>query len=110
LAQDNAEEAQRVLDRLTFEAPLERMALDTQLLRVDLNLKRKEYLRAFATCQALLPLAEKQPQESQVLYCFVESGLALGKTAEAQRVLRRLVKEFPYSEGAAKGKALWERR
>ncbi len=104
------EEAQRALDLLAFDLPLERMSLETGLLRVRLSLKRKEFQRAFTRCQALLHVAEGDPQKSGVLYGLLEAGLALGKTDEAQRALNRLLQEFPYSEAAAQAKDQWAAR
>jgi len=104
------DDAQRALDLLTFERPLERLALDTGWLRVQVSLKRKEYQRAFTAARTLLAVAENDPRKSNLLYALVEAGLALGKTAEAQQALSQLIKEFPYSEAAARAKDQWGSR
>ena len=93
-----------------FERPLERLALDTGLLRVQVSLKRKEYQRAFTAARALLVVAPEDPRKSSLLYTLVEAGLVLGKTDEAQRALGQLIKEFPYSEAAARAKDQWGNR
>ena len=104
---DQFDEARQALDWLTFEFPLERMSVGTSLLAIELALKQKEFRRAFTGCQRLLPVAENDPQQSRVLFATVESGLASGKIEEARRALARLLKEFPYSESAAKAKDRW---
>jgi hypothetical protein len=50
------------------------------------------------------------PRRSEILYALVESGLALGKQEAAQKALGRLLKEFPYSEAAAKAKDRWVKK
>jgi tetratricopeptide (TPR) repeat protein len=101
------EDAQDALDRLQLEMPQERMSLDTGLLALNLELARKEFHRAFTDGQTLLTLVGDDPRQSEVLYALVESAQALGKTAEAQKALTRLLKDFPYSESAAKAKDKW---
>jgi tetratricopeptide (TPR) repeat protein len=105
LAEGNYEEAQRALDLLAFENPLDRLSLETGLVRTDLSLKRKEFQRAFNRSQALLFAPGDSPQKAGLLGAAVESSQALGKTADAQRALRQLLTEFPFSEAAARAKA-----
>jgi TolA-binding protein len=71
---------------------------------------RKEFQRAFTDGQTLLAAAGSDPRQSEVLYTLVETGLALGKTEDAQRALGRLLKDFPYSESAAKAKDRWTKK
>ena len=101
------DDAQTALDRLLFEIPLERMALGTGLLKIRLALAQKEFQRAFTGCRLLAPVAENEPRQSELLYDTVEASLALGKVDEARQALARLLKNFPYSESAAKAKAQW---
>ena len=102
---DQLDDARQALDALTFEFPLERLAVATSLLEIELSLKQKEYQRAFTGCQRLLPVAENDPLQSQVLYATIEAGRVLGKTEDTRRAMTRLLKQFPYSEAAAKAKA-----
>ncbi len=104
------DDAQEALDRLQLDSPLERMSLDDGLLALDLALGRKEYQRALTGGQTLLSVAGDDPRQADVLYAMVESGLALGKQEEAQRVLGRLLQDFPYSEAAAKAKDRWTKK
>jgi outer membrane protein assembly factor BamD (BamD/ComL family) len=104
------EEAQEALDRLQLEMPLERMSLDTGLLALNLEMGRKELQRAFNDGQTLLAMAGDDPRQSEVLYAVVESGLALGKEQDAQQALGRLLKNYPYSEAAAKAKDRWSKK
>jgi len=101
------ERAERTLDRLVFEFPLERMSVNVGLLRLNLCPKRKEFSRAFQLCRALLNTAESDPHKADLLFGVVEAGLAADKHAEAERALRELLKSFPYSEAAARAKELW---
>jgi len=104
------EDAQAALDRLQLDMPLERMTLDTGLLALNLDMRRKEFQRAFTDGQALLALAGGDPRESEILFTLVETGLSLGETEEAQRALGQLLKDFPYSESAAKAKDRWAKK
>ena len=99
------EAAQTALDRLTVEIPAERMSLGTGLLKIKLALARKEFQRAYAHSHRLLPVAENEPRQSEILYNLIESSQALGKAEESRRALSQLLKDFPYSESAAKAKA-----
>jgi len=101
------DDAQQALDWLEMEISAERMSLDTGLLQIQLELQHKEFQRAFTGCQLLSPVAENEPRQSETLYGTVESGLALGKTDDARRALTQLLKDFPYSEAAAKAKDKW---
>jgi tetratricopeptide (TPR) repeat protein len=104
------DEAQTALDRLELDTPLERMSLDAGLQALSLDMGRKEYRRAFYDGQALLAAAGDDPRQSEVLYKIVEAGVALGRNEDAQRALGRLLKEFPYSESAAKAKDRWNKK
>jgi tetratricopeptide (TPR) repeat protein len=104
------DDAQEALDRLQSERPLERMSLDAGLLALDLELARKEFQRALTDGHTLLTVAGDDPREAEVLYAVVQSGLALGKEQEAQRALGRMLKDFPYSEAAAKAKDRWSKK
>jgi tetratricopeptide (TPR) repeat protein len=104
------DDAQEALDRLQLDMPLERMSLDTGLLALNLALARKEYQRALADGQTLLAVAGQDPRQSEILYALVEAGLALGQQETAQKALGRLLKDFPYSEAAAKAKDRWTKK
>ena len=110
LAHSRWEDAQAALDRLQLDLPVERMSLDTGLLALNLAKGRKEFQRAFTAGQTLLALAGGDPRQSEILFTLVETGLSLGKTEEAQRALGQLLKEFPYSEFAAKAKDRWTKK
>jgi len=104
------EDAQEALDRLQLERPLERISLDTGLLALDAAMGRKEFRRAFTDGQTLLAAAGDDPRQSEILLTVVETGLILGRQAEAQKALGRLLKDFPYSEAAAKAKDRWTKK
>jgi hypothetical protein len=104
------DDAQAALDQLQLESPLERISLDTRLLVLHLELGRKEFQRALMDGQTLLKVAGDDPRQSEILFTVVETGLALGKEQEAQRALDHLLKDFPYSEAAAKAKDRWTKR
>jgi hypothetical protein len=104
------EQAQSALDRLELEMPLERMSLDTGLLALSLEMGRKEFQRALIDGETLLAAAGDDPRQSEVLFAVVETSLALGKKEDAQRALGHLLKDFPYSEAAAKAKDRWMKK
>ncbi len=101
------DDAQQALDWLALEIPMERMALATGLLEVQLELQHKEFQRAFTGCRLLAPVAENDPRRSELLYVTIEASLALGKTDDAHHAQAQLLKDFPYSESAAKAKDKW---
>ena len=78
------------------------------MLRLKLNLKRREFNRAFQLGHALANAADGDPQKAEVLDAMIESGLALGKSGEAREALRELLKSFPFSEAAANAKERWD--
>jgi tetratricopeptide (TPR) repeat protein len=104
------EDAQQSLDKLQLDLPVERMSLDAGLLRLNLELGRKQFQNAFTGSRTLLRIAEGSQRQSEILYVRVESGLALGKREEAQRALQQLLRDFPYSEAAAKAKDKWTQK
>lgn len=101
------DDAQKALDALMFDIPAERMSLDAGLPEIELELQRKEFQRAFTSCRLLSAVAENDSRRSELLYATVVSGLALGKTEEARQALAQLLRDFPYSEAAAKAKDQW---
>jgi hypothetical protein len=107
LAQGNLDEAQQALDQLYTERPVERLSLDTGLLRLRLDLERKCYRRALAGATALRLLAGRDPRRAEVLYAQAQAGLALERKTEAGKAIRELLQDFPYSESAAKAKDQW---
>jgi TolA-binding protein len=104
------DDAQAALDNLQMESPLERISLDTGLLTLHLELGRKEFGRALVDGNTLLKAAGDDPRQSEILFTVVEAGLATGKEQEAQKALDRLLKNFPYSEAAAKAKDRWTKK
>ncbi len=109
LEHNQFDDAQQALDWLIFEIPTERMSLATGLLEIQLELQHKEFQRAFTGCRLLAPVAVDDPRRSELLYDTIESGRALGKTDEARHAQAQLLKDFPYSESAAKAKDRWPR-
>ena len=107
LEQGNLDEAQLALDRLYLERPMERLSLETGLLRVQLDLARKCYRRAFAGATTSKLLAGRDPRRSELIYAQAEAGFALDRKTEAGKAIRELLKDFPYSESAAKAKDKW---
>jgi TolA-binding protein len=73
-------------------------------------LGRKEFQRAFTTARLLLPMSQGDPRRSELLYDLAEAGYALGRTNQARPVVLELLKNFPYSESAAKAKDKWGRQ
>ena len=101
------QDAEQQLDRFAFDAPLERLAPDVAWLRVQLSLRQGESRRAFSAARAALQAVGRVHERSALLGTVVETGLAIGRTDEAERALRELLRDFPYSEAAAKAKERW---
>ncbi len=108
--QGNFDEAEQILDRLLFEVPLEHLSLDAGLVRLDLDLKRKCYHRAFTGSRTLLHVVGHDPRKADILYAQAQAAYALGKTEDARHAVLTLLKEFPYSEPAAKAEDQWGKR
>ncbi len=105
LRQGSLEAAGEALDRLLAEAPLERLAVEPALLQLALFQARQEYQRTWLLSQRLLPQARGHPRESEWLLAAFTAGSALDKTAEVRQIRERLLREFPYSEAAARAKS-----
>ena len=105
--QNQLDQAWAALAGWQLDFPLERLSPGSGLVEVKLALRQKECKRAFTLCQKLVPLAKDDLNLPELLYDTVESGMAVGRRNEANQALKRLVKEFPYSEAAAKANSKW---
>jgi TolA-binding protein len=85
------------------------MSMEAGLIRLRLSLKRKEYQRTFTTARVLLSANPKDPQRGEVLYDLAQAGYALGKTNQARQAVLELLRDFPFSEPAARAKDQWAR-
>ena len=107
LEQNQLTQAWAALDGLRLEFPLERLSPNSGLIEVNLAMRQKAFNRAFTACHRLVPLAKDDLHLPELLYDTVESGMSTGRQDDANLALKRLVKEFPYSEAAAKANSKW---
>ena len=99
--------AEEIIRQIESETPSERLSPQTGLPMILVHLGRKEYPLALSRCQRLLYSATVDAQQAQVLYYLAETELALGREDAAQDTLKKLFKEHPYSEAAARAKDRW---
>jgi len=100
---DGAEEMVRSVE---WQWPLERLAPESGALLVKVYMARKEWPRALARCQRLLPVAVNDNFQAELLFDMMKIQRALGLPQAAAGTLARLLKEHPYSEAAARAKEL----
>ncbi len=99
--------AEQILDQIQIENPTDRLSLETQLPLLNIYLGRKEFQRAFTTGQRLLIANEGKPHEAELLLAVAEAGFAAGQKATAQAAVAKLLRDYPYSESAARAKEKW---
>jgi tetratricopeptide (TPR) repeat protein len=102
--------ADDILRQIEWETPLRRLSPETGLPMILVHLGRKEYPLALSRCQRLLYSATVDTHRADVLYCLVETELALGRADAAQQTLAKLIKDHPYSEATARAKDRWGAR
>jgi tetratricopeptide (TPR) repeat protein len=107
LRRGELDDAERILRQMESDDPLERLGLDTGLPLIRVYLARGETRRALAHCQRRAPTAAEHLQAPELYYALAEAGFAAGQTAPAQAALRKLLRDFPYSEAAARAKESW---
>lgn len=99
--------AERILDQMQVENPEDRLALEVQLPLLDIYLSRKEFQRTLLACQRLLQTEAGKPHESELLLDLAEAAFALDKKTEAREAVAKLIRNYPYSESAARAKDRW---
>ena len=107
LARGNLEEAERLLSQALWQEPLEKLNVDTGLAWLRLLVARQEWAAARQQCAGLLAVASADNDRAELLYELAAAEFALGRPAAGQEAVRRLVKELPYSAGAARAKDQW---
>jgi tetratricopeptide (TPR) repeat protein len=101
-------DAEATVREIEEVSPMEKLSPDLSLLLVQIHLGRKEYLPALALCRRLLHNATLDRHKAQTLLHLIEIKKSMGSLKEAQEILHKLTKEYPYSEAAAIAKAKWQ--
>ena len=109
LKRGDMEDAGAALGQIEWNSPLERLSVETGFLWLRMLTARKEFAPARARCRALLALAETDNDRADTLGQLIEVEMALGDRAAAGEALAKLLKEFPYTEAAARAKDKWGR-
>ncbi len=104
------ESAEKMLQRLEWESPEQRMATETGIVMMRIQIAQKEFRRALLWSRRLLPLAETDSRKSEILAAMTEIYLATDQLAEATTTYHQLLKNHPYSEAAARAKDRWAER
>lgn len=105
----DTDDAGNLLAEIEWNSPLERLSVETGFIWLRLLMARKEFAPALARCRALLALAEIDNDRADTLGQLIEIQLALADRAAAGEAFAKLVKEFPYTEAAARAKDKWGR-
>jgi len=93
--------AARLIGRIEWETPTEKLSPETGLLMIDVFKGRGEYPRALARCRALDHVLVSDPHRAFLLYKLAGIRLAMGRPNEAEETLATLSEQYPYSEAAA---------
>lgn len=101
LARGELDEAARLVRNAEAEEPLEKLRPESGLILLDVYLGRREYQAALARSRLLEPVVASERQRSQRLGKTVQALRALGRTAEAEAELKKLLTDYPYSDAAA---------
>ncbi|MBI4025215.1 MAG: hypothetical protein HY360_09565 [Verrucomicrobia bacterium] len=107
LDQKEYDEAERLLQEIEWEAPMERMSPDNGLLRVKLHRARQEAARALALCRRLLNVPSSDTAESLLLFQLAELCNEQNQREESEAAVKKLLTKHPYSEAAALAKEKW---
>ncbi len=105
LAQGNWEEAAKTLKDLEWETPLERQGHETAPLLMRLWLARGELARARVRGRMLCQ-GDDGPRTPEILLLAAKIELAGGDVAAAERLVKRLRTDHPFSEAAAAARDL----
>ena len=100
LARGELDEAARLVRNAEAEEPLEKLRPESGLILLDVYLGRREYQAALARSRLLEPVVASERQRSQRLGKTAQALRALGRTAEAEAELKKLLTDYPYSDAA----------
>lgn len=99
--------AERVIAGMRIETPLERLNDEVGLVLLDACLGRNDFTRAYYLSRRLYQNGDSDSNRPALLYKLAESAFRMKANDEAQEALRKLYKEFPYSEAAARAREKW---
>lgn len=102
-------QALALLREIEWETPLDRLGTETGLLMIQAHLGRDELAYARQQCLRLLQAAPPGRQRAELLYHLVAADRRLALDEEADAALRRLLREHPYTEPAARALDEWGR-
>jgi len=102
--------AEQMVQRIEWEDPEQRMATETGLIMIRVHIERKEFRRGLLLSHRILPLAETDSRQSEILSAITEICLATDQLAEANTTYHQLLKDYPYSEATARAKDKWGER
>jgi hypothetical protein len=99
--------AERVISNMQYEAPLERLDNEAGLILLDAYIGRRDFTRAYVLGRRLFQNTESDTTRAALLYRLAESAFGVKANTEAIEAGRKLLKEFPYSESAARAREKW---
>jgi hypothetical protein len=92
------------IDEIISDEPLELLAPNSNLIRLDVHLARNEYLIAFYLSERLNKLELSNYYRSQVLVRQVKALCGLEDIERAKRIYETMTSEYPYSPAVAEAR------
>jgi len=105
-ASGDYDQALQEMRNIEWETPMERLGIETGLIKVRAYVGLKEIPFALACCRHLLVAIGPDERRAEVLRALVTTCLAGDDRAQAIDVAKVLIKDHPYSEAAAQVKEL----
>jgi len=100
------DQALQEMRNIEWETPMERLGIETGLIKVRAYVGLKEIPFALSCCRHLLVAIGPDERRAEVLRALVTTCLAGDDRAQAIDVAKVLIKDHPYSEAAAQVKEL----
>jgi PKD repeat protein len=107
LKRGDFDDSEQMVRSIEWDAPEQRMATETGLIMIRVCIGRNELQRAVLLSRKLLTVAETDFHKSEILSAIVEISVAMKRDSEAASAYRQLLKDYPYSEAAARAKEEW---
>ncbi|PAW76610.1 MAG: hypothetical protein B9S32_14625 [Verrucomicrobia bacterium Tous-C9LFEB] len=101
------ESAEKTLDDLEKQSPIDKLASDVALTRLRLYQERGESVVALIWARRLLPVLTDSGARSQLLFRLTDLAFTQGERDSARKTLKELVEKYPYSESTAQAKGKW---
>jgi hypothetical protein len=99
--------AERRIEEIEWDSPLDKLTSDCALARVRLYQERNDPAAALLWGKRVLPAITDPSTRAQLLFRITDLAFAQGDRDLARKTLRELLQKFPYSESTAQAKSKW---